>query len=150
MTIAIIQLVLFTFYISFVWIRDGVQRSLSESWYILDKPFRWMFTVVLCFGIGILHCTYGNLLLFLSGAFLCFVGAASDYRAAKLTKIVHYVGAVMSIALSLVHLSINEIYWPLSMTLFMIIILPLIDNRFWWLEIIAFYSILGGLIQLKY
>ena len=148
MGIAIAQLIIFTFYIIFIWTRHGIQASLSETWYVLDDK-QWMFTVILCFSIGILHLAHSTPLFFFSGAMLSFVGAASDFRREKMTKIVHYVGAALAIILSLIQLTIFEIYWPLITCLIILLPISFIRNKFWWFEIIAFYSILGGIIQLK-
>ena len=151
MYIVIVQVFLFSFYVSFIWAKYGIQPSLSESWYILESKYRWMFGVILCWGVGVLHLLHNTTLFFLSGALLCFVGVASDYRKQKMTKIVHYIGAIGAIGLSILQLAISGIYWPLLFTggVTILAFLKLLKNRYWWLEIIAFYSILGGIIQLK-
>jgi len=148
MYIAIIQLCLFTFYITYVWRKFGIQKSLSESWYVVKE--KWMFTVILCFGVGILHSTHGTSLFFFSGAMLCFTGVASDFRRAKSTRIIHYFGATASIFLSLLQLGLLGIWWPLEICIILGAPILLTENKFWWMEIVAFYSILGGIIQLKY
>ena len=146
MIVTIIQLILFTFYVSFIWVKYGIQKSLSESWYTLESKYKWMFGVTLCFGIGILHCTHGTILFFLSGAALCFVGAASDYRSKRTTKIVHYCGAIIAMLTSVIGLCQLGVYWPTVVILFSILIFPILENRFWWIEIIIFYSVIIGIM----
>lgn len=144
---AIIQLVLFTFYTAFIWRVYGVQKSLSETWYVIKH--KWLFSVILCFSIGVLQLTHGTVMFFLSGALLCFVGSASNFRKEKMTKIVHYVGAVGAISISLAQLGLLGIWWPLELCIVLGFPILLLENRMWWMEIVAFYAILGGIIQLK-
>lgn len=67
-----------------------------------------------------------------------------------MTKIVHYVGAVGAISLSLLQLGMLGIWWPLELCIILAFPILLTEDKFWWMEIVAFYAILGGIIQLKY
>src|SRR5688572_13256361 len=134
---AVIQLLLFTLYIGHVIRKYGIQGSLSDTYYVLEQ--KWAFSVILCFSIGLLHLTHGTILFFLSGALLCFVGTASDYRRARTTRAVHYIGALGAISLSLIELCRHGIWWPVEACIVLIMPISFLENRYWWLEITAFY-----------
>lgn len=147
MILIYIQLTLFIVYIFFVVKRHGVQRSISESWYTLGNDYNWMFTVVFCFGIGVLQLFHGSEWFFISGASLCFVGAATAFKGVKTTMIVHNVGATCSIVFGLIGLAVIGIWWPFIPVAVGAVSLSKIKNSTWWIECVAFFSILGGLIH---
>jgi hypothetical protein len=147
MILIYIQFALFFIYTFFVVRKYGVQRSISESWYTVEKPYKWMFTLVFCYGIGILQAFHGSAWFFMSGAFLCFVGAAMDFKGWETTKWVHNIGAVGCIVLALIGLAVTGIWWPFIPVAAAGVTLPKTKNGTWWIECVAFFSILGGLIQ---
>lgn len=145
--IAYAQFAIFFIYTFFVWRKYGIQRSISESWYAVDKQYKWMFTMF-CFGLGITQCFHGTVWFFLSGSFLCFVGVAFDFKSRwRMTPWVHNVGAVGSIVLGLIGLAVTGIWWPFIPVSAAAVTLSKIKNGTWWIEVVAFLSILGGLIQ---
>ena len=97
--ISILPIVLYCIYI---WQKYGIQKSISESYYRLtnkEKPLFYLALVLTSFNF-IIGWVYenpseliSNILIFLAGSFICFVGAASEFKGSKLTEIVHYVGA---------------------------------------------------------
>ena len=145
MYITLAQLILFTFYFIFVLSKYGAQKSISESWYVMKE--KWMFSVVLCFGVGMLQLMHGSVLFFLAGASLCFVGAATDFRSRRTVRITHYIGAFSSIILSLIALWQYEVKWPIFIIFALCIGTWRINNRTWWLEIGVFYVIMLGLLE---
>src|SRR6478752_9965568 len=109
--VIIAQIAIFTAYIWYVAGIYGVQRSISESWYI--SQHKWLFTIM-CWGVGILQCTHVNesALFFASGIFLCFTGSMPSYKDEKGTaKYVHYIGAGAGITCSIMALFFLGIYW---------------------------------------
>ena len=138
---------LFFIYTFFVMKRYGVQNSISESWYTIGPRFEWMFTIIFCFGIGVLTLFHGSLWFFLSGGFLCFVGAATEFKKWNLTKWVHNIGAVGCITFGLIGLAVTGIWWPFIPVVASAVVLSKAKNGTWWIETVAFFSILGGLIQ---
>lgn len=146
MKIVYLQLALFIAYTSFVWKRYGVQPSISESWYTLGTKYNWMFTIVFCFGIGVLQLFHESVWFFLSGSALCFVGAATAFKQ-KMTNAVHYSGAAGAIVFGLTGLAGLGIWWPIVPVAVSIPVLTKVRNATWWIEFVAFFAILGGLIQ---
>ncbi len=149
--IILTQLLIFTSYILYVIIGWGVQKSISESWYVVKQEylFTWM-----CMLIGVLHFAHipQHPLFFLSGSALAFVGVASEFKDKGMTKIVHYAGAGIAIASSILALFSLGIWWILVLNVISMATFSLFKpkNYVWWLEIIAFYSIFGALIQYYY
>lgn len=149
MILTLIQIAFFTFYILYIWTRYGVQKSISDSWYTVDDGKKWMFTVVLCFAVGILHLFNAaiNSLFFFSGTFLCFTGVATAFKDKGITNIVHFTGAFGAIVFSLIALCALGIWWTLALNILSVIILYKVRNKVWWMEIVAFYSIMLGMLQ---
>ncbi len=146
--VIIAQIAIFTGYIWYVAAAYGVQKSISESWYISHHKF--LFTLM-CWGVGILQCTHSNesSLFFLSGSALCFTGTATAFRDDKMTKYVHYIGAFVAIVSSIMALFLLGIYWLIVLNTVNVLLYVFYKKKWsmWWLEIVAFYSIFGALIQ---
>ena len=142
-----IMLSVFVTYVGFIWIRYGIQPSISESYYKLPQSLKWMFTIF-CWGFAVPAAIIGvtltnNFLMFLAAAGICFVGAAAEFKQ-SLTKNVHMIGAYCGILFS--QLSIL-FYFNLPVvvatTLLLLIICQLyVKNKVWWQELIAFTAIL--------
>jgi hypothetical protein len=147
MSVLIAQLIIFTFYIVYVGGRYGIQKSISDSWYHMNE--NWAFTIIMCYGVGILQCLHASehFLFFISGTALCFVGAAASFKDWKLTKIVHYVGAVSAIITAIVALWLIGVIWPVFLVLAVIIVTWRAKNRIWWVEVGTFYIIILGLLE---
>jgi len=102
-------------------------------------------------GIGIPMLLQGNELFFISGIGLCFVGAATDFLSnGAHTNIVHYVGAFIGIAGALFGLWLQyNIMFPLivfSGGTILVLVTDKIENKIWWVEILAFITIILGLL----
>lgn len=149
MIVLLIQFLLFNFYTGYIWIRKGVQKSISDSWYIVDRSKKWMFMLVFCYGIGFLNLLHSHIssLFFFSGAFLIFTGTASDFKSWTITKYVHYIGAIGAITFASIGLFIVGIKWVIIYNVLVVILLYFVKNRLWWIEIACFYAILGGLLN---
>jgi len=93
----------------------------------------------------------GNELFFISGSGLCFVGAATNFLSKGAhTNVVHYVGAFLGIAGALFGLWFDYgILFPLIVfgggTIF-VLVTDKIENKIWWVEILAFVTIISGLL----
>lgn len=146
MIAVIIQLILFTFYITFIWVKYGVQKSISETWYTLQVQDRWLFTIVFSFGVGICQLVHENVYFFISGVFLCLVGVSTDFRSYKLVTFLHYIGAIGTIIFSLLGLWILGIQETSFLVLAIWICLYKWENWIWWAEIATFYLIMGGIL----
>jgi hypothetical protein len=148
MKVILLQWLLFTFYTTYVWIKYGVQKSISESWYTMGKSENWMFTVVFCWGIGVSMFFYDSIWFVVGGSFLTFVGAATSFKDRwDTTRYVHNIGASGCITLALAGLAVEGIWWPAVAMVAGSYLLLKVDNRTWWIETLAVYVILGGLFQ---
>lgn len=145
-----IQAAIFLSYISFLLIRfKKPLPSISDSWYMLVGKEKGLFTLF-CLSIGFLmffQMDGTNPFFFFSGAGLIFTGTAAAFKE-KQVKTVHLIGAVACIVFGLVAL-LYERNTIIPMVFFvgvglLIWLLP-IKNRVWWIEILAFTCICGGL-----
>jgi len=147
------MLTVFTSYIAFIWIKYGVQRSISDSYYRLPKSLQPLFTFF-CWGFGLPAIIVGTTLtdapwMFLAGAGICFVGVAAEFKK-KLTKTVHMAGAYGGVALSQLAICINFKMWYLTVGFVIIAGILQIINHYnkkfktcvWWQEILAFITII--------
>ena len=149
MELLLLQLFIFITYISFVVSAYGVLPSISESWYRLSLKSKWMFTFF-TWGIGVPMMFYGPLTLFISGASLCFVGAATRFKiTAAYTRLIHYTGAGIGIFLPLIFFGVAyDEYGPIIAQLLCSLIIAFIStskNKLWWIEIVGFLTITYGI-----
>lgn len=143
--IACFQIVVFTSFIGYIWMKYGVQSSISDSWYALGKSGP-LFTLFLWI-IGVSMCTMGNLWYFLAGSCLCFTGGAAEFKQ-RITSKVHVVGAIGGISLSLLGLWIDGVRYPAVVFLLTAVILYKLQvpKVTWWVEISAFAAIETGFL----
>ena len=143
----------FPIYILYILWRNNwkVLHSVSDSWYILKEHERHeeiFFTIFTYFlGIGTLLQYYLNPIFFLAGMGFFWVGTQTQFKGESIKETIHYLGAVLGIVGSLVGLGLTYSWIPL---LFMLVgggIMKLlkINHFLWWVEILAFILVIGGL-----
>lgn len=92
-----------------------------------------------------------SVLFFLSGVGLSAVGIASwSMSKEKLTVWIHFAGAIVGMLFALLGIGLGLGNWvPLSIwalgSIFMLLFK--IKNNFWWIEILAFVTIIIGLLN---
>jgi hypothetical protein len=138
------MLSVFISYVGYIWIKYGVQTSISESYYRLPWKKKHLF-VLFCWGFAmsaIIASIDITPLMFGAGVGISFVGAAAEFKK-RLSRTVHYVGAIGGIAFSQLAillgfdmLILNIIF--LSSTALLLAMRSIVNNYFWWIEIIAF------------
>ena len=148
-TLFIIMLSFFFGYVGFIFIRYGVQSSVSESYYRLPRNLQWLFTVAtwgyafpaLIIGLQLTD----NGLVFLAGAGIAFVGASPAFKGIKMEHTVHMVGAIVGITAMQIFLCVVGFWW---ITLAFAVVSGLLfiwkrtySHYVWWVEIAAFISI---------
>jgi len=143
----------FPIYVTYILWRNNwkVLHSISDSWYILKKQetheeiLFTIFTYLL--GIGTLLQYYIHPLFFLAGMGFFWVGTQTQFRGESIKGTIHYIGAVLGIFLSLFGLLLNGVWLPpLIMFIGLVGIRHFkIPNFIWWVEILAFLTIIGGL-----
>jgi len=133
----------FILYVGYVWLRYGIQDSISKSYYVV-KP-KWLF-ILFCFlcGGGLFYMAYcESWLLVLSGICLMFVGALPDIKY-EFVKERHYVAAISCVILSQVYVFIHN--WKLSVLFLILSLIMYIYRRrvkeLWFIEIIAFLTLI--------
>lgn len=146
----------FPLYITYIlWRNDWkVLHSISDSYYILKKKERYeeiLFTLFTFFlGIGTILQYPLSPLFFFSGMGFFWVGTQTQFKSdVSIKGTIHYIGAVIGIVCSLIGLVLNGMWLPL---LIMGVGTPLIwwlrkwkGDFIWWIEILAFISIIYGL-----
>ena len=143
----------FPIYITYILWRNNwkVLHSISDSWYILKKEENHeeiLFTIfTYLLGIGVLLHYYESFLFFLAGMGFFWVGTQTQFRGESIKGTIHYIGAVIGIFLSLFGLLLNGVWIPpLIMFIGMVGIRYFkITNFIWWVEILAFLTIIWGL-----
>jgi len=149
----------FTLYVLYIIKENGnkILPSISDSWYVLqtNKPIlRHLFTLW-CYLIGLLLLSYYtySFAFFLGGMGMMWVGTYTEfYRRSSEHEYIHFSGAVIAILSSLIGLLYNQIYFP---SIIMLIGTPLTylitrkkGTHIFWIEIVAFISIILGLWSL--
>lgn len=147
-TLLIISIITFISYISFVWIKFGIQKSISQSYYVLEKfnlqflftLFIWSYSIpTLILGLELTS----SILMFISAASICFVGAAAAYKE-KLTNTVHMISAAIGITFCQLSIIFDFHMWYITLIFLLSSSIPLLlsKNKLWWIEIFAFISII--------
>lgn len=155
------MLAVFVSYVAFIWIRYGVQRSISDSYYRLTEDPKMppllaqsLFTFF-CWGFAFPAMIVGltltdNFLIFLATGGIMFVGAAAAFKQ-SLTKEVHMIGAYGGVAFSqlsiafdfhMYYVNVIFIIGALALQILSIKKIGLVKNPVWWQEILAFGSII--------
>ena len=143
----------FPLYITYILWRNNwkVLHSVSDSWYILKQKEQHeeiLFTIFTYFlGIGLILQYYHSFLFFLGGMGLFWVGTQTQFRGESIKGTIHYVGAVLAIVLSLIGLLTQGVWIPLLICGVgtSIMYLGKIKNFIWWVEMLAFLTIIWGL-----
>ncbi len=134
---------IFISYVSFIWVKYGIQISISESYYVLPKKINFLF-VLFTWLFAIPAMISGNsLLMFIAGGGIVFVGAAAAMHKMP-TRIVHLVAAIGGMILAGLAMIFQYHMW--YMTAGVALALPiayLIDKKhfMWWAELIIFTAI---------
>lgn len=143
----------FPLYVTYILWRNNwkVLHSVSDSWYVLKQHERHeeiLFTIFTYFlGIGTLLQYYIHPLFFLAGMGFFWVGTQTQFKGESIKETIHYLGAVLGIGLSLIGLGLTFSWIPLLLMLVLggIGKLLKITNFLWWVEILAFILVIGGL-----
>jgi len=139
------MVLVFISYVSFIWLKYGVQPSISQSYYKLPRNQRILFTLF-CWGFAIPAIAIGSevtFLMFLAGAGIAFVGAAPQLKE-KLDHTVHSVAAVSGIIFSQLAIFFAYNMWEINLiSLILCIIIPFLTKKYyiWWIELVAFSAI---------
>ena len=128
-----------------------VLHSISDSYYMLKRKEQHeeiLFTLFTFFlGIGLILQYPHSFFFFPAGMGLFWVGTQTQFRGESIKGTIHYAGAVIAILLSLIGLLTQGVWIPLVICGIGTIIMDYlkINNFIWWVEMLAFLTIIGGL-----
>ena len=146
----LISILIFFGYVGFVWLRYGVQKSISDSYYRLPEKWRFVFSLF-CFGFSsaiiFVHITP---LLFASIVGIWFVGAAPDFIMKKEEEYFnsqpysHFIGAVTSILFLQLSIFFDFAWYDLNILSIaaMGIVALFAKNKIWWVEMVAYITLI--------
>ena len=145
----IVSLVTFFTYVPFIWIKYGVQTSISDSYYALQKDNLGYLFTLFCFLFAYpLAMVAGNIFVTPAAMLICLVGVARGFKDSKVLKIAHMFGAYTGVALSQIGIWVSYDMWYVTLAFIgisgLLFILD-VKDKIWWVEILAFGSIIGVL-----
>lgn len=145
-----ISAIIFVAYVAYIWIKYGIQKSISMSVYCLSTTERWIFTLVLFgFTIPIMIVASDKVWMPIAAWLVSGVGAVWNILSSKITKGVHLFAAISGIITANYSLITEYHMWLLPALLaLMIAITPFAFNKkyfIWYIEIESFAVILLGL-----
>jgi len=138
-----IMVSVFLAYVGYIWSKYGIQKSISESYYVLPKKRNWLFvafTWLFAFPAMILG---NSLLMLFAGGGIVFVGAAAAMHTFP-TRAVHLTGAIGGMILACIAMITQFGMWYLVPAVALGILLAyLLDKKhlMWWAEIVIFVTI---------
>lgn len=149
LAIIIALLVIFTSYIAFIVRRVGVLESVSDSFDKLGK-YGGLFWVVLISMAGLMVLLdKQNPYLIVSAAGLIFTCGSPYFQIEFPDKPIHFAGAVTAILSAFVNLYVTYGLWqPFALFIIGVGLIALfrIRNHTWWVELLAFYLIIVGML----
>lgn len=155
MTLTIISLCIFTAYIAYIVARYGVPASISESHYLLPRPWKWLFTAF-CWGVALtiavpwfaLTPDAWQPLPFISIGGLLFVGGSPLFLE-KQQRMIHYISAGACMLCSQLWIIGWAGMWPVSACFFSAFGLAALHDRqraVFWVELAAFLSLFATIV----
>lgn len=130
-------------YVLRVWIKYGIQESISFSYYVIEKENRFVFQIFIwVLSFTIMFCG-GHWLFILSGALLSIVGFTPTIKDQKLHPY-HTFGAISGIATSFLGLLIvYNAYYICIIPVVLSLIALILDKKhiLWWVEIVCTLTI---------
>ena len=126
-------------YLIFVYVKYGLQKSISESYYKLTRKEKPLFFFALVLTSMFMIVSYGienagtinALVLFFAGSGICYTAAASQFKSGNITESVHVVGAVGGYVLGYIFIGIEHKFESLFFiipSLLLIVIIHLIEK----------------------
>jgi hypothetical protein len=139
------MLSVFTSYVGFIWLKYGIQKSISASYYVLPEKLRFLFTLF-CWGFtfpAMINGTEVTPLMFFAGAGICLVGAAPQLLIKEEYRI-HMIAAISGIIFSQLAIIFGYHMWEVSaVSAVLCAIIPFLTKKyyFWWIELVVFAAI---------
>lgn len=139
----IIMILDFISYVSYIWYKFGIQKSISESYYVLPKKKNYLFTLFTwIFAIPVMF--IGNsLLMFFAGGGIVWVGANAAMHEEP-TRAIHLIAAIGGMILGGIAMIFQYDMWYMTAGVAASLpIIYLIDKKhfMWWAELVIFTAI---------
>ena len=137
------MITVFISYVTFIWTKYGIQKSISESYYVLPKKWNWLF-VAFCWLFAFPAMIIGGsyLMMFAAGG-IVFVGAAAAMHTFP-TRTVHMIGAIGGMILACLAMIIQYHMWYMTVGVAVLALLALLLDKkraMWWTELAIFTAI---------
>jgi hypothetical protein len=141
----ILSLTIFTLGCLYTWIRWGVQKSISITFYEHENKLLW-WVWMLSYSIPIFF-AFPHWLIFISVLGIIMVGTAPDFREGGPQEAVHILGAYLAIIASFAYLGFVQGQWYVvgAMVIFTVYAVFKLENKTNWIEVAAFYLTIIGL-----
>lgn len=145
----LIMVSVFVSYVLYISFKYGIQKSISDSYYVLPKKenflfvlFTWLFAFPAMF-LG------NSLLMFFAGGGIVWVGVNAAMRKNP-TRIIHLVAAIGGMILGVIAIIFQYHMWYIAAAIFGSLPIAYFldkENFMWWAEIIIFtaFSVVLGL-----
>lgn len=142
-----ISTITFISYVLFITLKYGVLPSISDSYYKHNSKLLFFLFML---GVGLpITLMASSGLMFFSGVLFILCGCAPAFKSDKysLEDDVHKVGALGGICLLLCYFIISHFYLPIILAILIEFPVYLLNpkNKTFWLEIIAFVTLIIGL-----
>jgi len=138
-----VMVTVFLAYVIYIWAKYGVQKSISESYYVLPKKENWLFVAFTwLFAFPAMILGDSTLMLFAAGG-IVFVGAAAAMHTFP-TRAVHLTAAIGGMILGCIAMVVQFHMWYLIPAILLAMLLALIFDKkhlMWWSEIAIFTAI---------
>lgn len=135
------MLTVFISYVSFIWIRYGVQKSISDSYYRLPEKSKYLFTYF-CWGFAFPAAILAhNIWITPAAMLICLVGVARDFKNIKVLKFFHMFAAYTGVLLSQIGIWVYYDMWYLTISFIIIsgtLYILNVKNKIFWVELLAF------------
>jgi len=138
-----LMVTVFIAYVSFIWSKYGILKSISESYYKLPRKWNWLFVAfcwLFAFPAMILGGSY--LMMFAAGG-IVFVGAAAAMHTFP-TRAVHLTGAIGGMILACIAMVVQYHMWYMTVGVAVLALLALLLDKkraMWWTELAIFTAI---------
>lgn len=141
----ILMLTVFLSYVSFIWIRYGVQKSISDSYYRLrPEKLGFIFTLFIMGFAYPAAVVAANVWITPAAFLIIVVGIARAFKDSKLLHTLHMIGAYGGVGLSMVGIWVYYHMWYVTIIFIIIsgiLFILNVKNKIWWVEILAFIII---------
>lgn len=139
----------FLLYVGAVWAKFGVQQSISMSYYSWSGNWGILFTLFCWILTFTILPVQPNAFFFLTAAGIGFVGAAAQIKKDFVAK-VHMPAAIIGITSGMLGIGFTHGDWWLfgiGVTGMLALVLGKVKNHIWWVEIVAFLTIIFSFLK---